>query len=120
MIKIFSSQQKAIASAAFEALKEEGEMVYSTCTHAPEENEEVVQYLIDKYDLEILEIENNLPVKTRQGITEWQGKKFSSDIQKARRLYPQDNNTEGFFLCKIRKLSDKKKGEIISEDLDDA
>lgn len=106
-IENLSSTQKMIASAALEILKDEGEMIYSTCTHAPEENEEVVQFLLDNYDIEIQEI--TLPLKTRKGLTSWQGKEYSKDLQKAIRIYPQDNNTEGFFLCKIKKLSENKK-----------
>ena len=48
MIKVFAIQQKALAASTLELLKEEGEMIYSTCTHAPEENEEIIQYLLDK------------------------------------------------------------------------
>ncbi len=109
MIDIFSLQQRAIAGAALEVLKEGGEMVYSTCTHAPEENEQVIQYLLDNFDIELEEIK--LPLKTRPGITEWQGRKFNEEIKKACRIYPQDNNTEGFFLCKMKKLSDKRKNQ---------
>jgi NOL1/NOP2/sun family putative RNA methylase len=118
MIRIFSNQQKALAASALELLKEGGEMIYSTCTHAPEENEEIVQYLLDNYDIQIEEIK--LPIKTRKGITEWDGKKFSHEVTKAIRIYPQDNNTEGFFLCKIKKLSNKLKEEsnFINEDDD--
>ena len=98
-------QQKALASSALEALKEGGEMLYSTCTHAPEENEEVVQYLLDNFEIKLEKI--NLPLKTRPGLTEWRGKKFSEEMKNCVRIYPQDNNTEGFFLCKIKKISEE-------------
>ena len=105
----FQNQQKILASNALELLQVDGEMIYSTCTHAPEENEEVVQFLLDNYDIEIEQI--NLPLKTREGISEWKEKKFSDEIKKCVRIYPQDNNTEGFFVCKIRKLSDERKNQ---------
>jgi NOL1/NOP2/sun family putative RNA methylase len=111
MIDVFSRLQKALASAAIELLEEDGEMVYSTCTHAPEENEEVIQYLLDKYDIQIEDSSKELPLKTRPGISEWDGKKFDEQIKKCARIYPQDNDTEGFFVCKIRKISDKKKNQ---------
>ena len=82
-----------------------GEMIYSTCTHAPEENEEVVQYLLDNYNIKI--IETQLPIKSRPGITSWKGKKLSEQLIKCHRIYPHDNNMEGFFLCKIKKLGEK-------------
>lgn len=117
MIRVFANQQKVLVSAALELLKEDGEMIYSTCTHEPEENEEIVNYLLERYDIEIMPI--SLPLKTRPGITEWNGKKYSSEIKKAVRLYPQDNNTEGFFLCKIKKLSNKNKIKDIEEKSDE-
>jgi len=106
----FSRIQKHLAENAISCLKIGGELVYSTCTHAPEENEDIVQHLLDNFDISIEEI--NLPLKTRPGIKEWQGKKYSEEIKKCVRIYPQDNDTEGFFLCKIKKLSDKTKGEL--------
>jgi NOL1/NOP2/sun family putative RNA methylase len=109
MIENIASQQKVIAYSALDLLKVDGEMIYSTCTHAPEENEEVVQFLLDNFDIKIEDVKAILPLKTRSGLTEWQGKKFSKELEKCARLYPQDNNTEGFFLCKIRKLSNKLK-----------
>lgn len=108
MIENLASQQKAIAASSFELLKVGGEMLYSTCTHAPEENEQIIQFLLDNYDLEIEDIKEKLPVKSRPGLKEWNNKVFSPEIKKCARIYPQDNNTEGFFLCKIKKLSDKK------------
>jgi NOL1/NOP2/sun family putative RNA methylase len=109
-VQNLARQQKVLASSALELLKENGEMLYSTCTHSPEENEEVIQFLLDNYENEI-EIEEitSLPseLKTRKGLAEWQGKKFHPKLKNCLRIYPQDNNTEGFFLCKIKKLSDK-------------
>ena len=106
-----ASQQKVLDYSALDLLMEGGEMIYSTCTHAPEENEEVVQFLLDNFDIKIEKIKDSLPIKTRQGISEWQGKKFSKEIKNCVRIYPQDNNTEGFFICKIKKLSNKLKKE---------
>lgn len=106
LLNRLSSKQKRIAEEALQLLKENGEMIYSTCTYAPEENEEVIQYLLDNYNIEIIPIK--LPIKSREGITEWKGKKFSEEIKKACRIYHHDNNMEGFFICKIKKLEDKK------------
>jgi len=106
LVKSMGKKQKKIASALIELLEENGEMVYSTCTYAPEENEEVIQYLLDNYDIEISKIE--LPIKTRSGISKWNGIKFSNELKKCHRIYHHDNDMEGFFVCKIKKLGDKK------------
>src|SRR3989338_5369988 len=90
-----SKKLKRIAEAAFQLLEENGEMIYSTCSYAPEENEEVIQHLLNNYK-ENIEIQKILlPIKSRPGITEWKGKKFSEEIKKACRFYHHDNNMEG-------------------------
>ena len=50
-----------------------------------------------------------LPIKSRTGILEWNDKKFDKSIINAHRIYHHDNDMEGFFLCKLKKLSDDKK-----------
>lgn len=100
-IQKLSRIQKKLAQSALEILKPGGEMVYSTCTHSPEENEIVVQHLLDNHNIELQEI--NIPLKTRPGVTEWRGEKLKKELKKCHRIWPQDNNTEGFFLCKLKK-----------------
>ena len=103
LIRKLSKIQKALVKFAIEVLKIDGELVYSTCTHAPEENEEIVSYILENYpEMEIQKI--NLPIKTRPGIKEWQGRKFHPDVIKSARIYPQDNDTEGFFIAKFKKI----------------
>jgi NOL1/NOP2/sun family putative RNA methylase len=105
LLNRLSNKQKKLASAALDLLQIGGEMIYSTCTHSPEENEIVVQYLLDNFNIEIEPI--NLPLKTRPGISEWKGQTFNPDIRNAVRIYHHDNDLEGFFLCKITKLGEK-------------
>jgi NOL1/NOP2/sun family putative RNA methylase len=107
MIKKIAGTQKRLAEAALRILKVGGTMIYSTCTLAPEENEMIVDYLIKKFDVEIKKIA--LPLKFRCGICEWEGEELSKEVEKCLRLYPQDNNTDGFFVAEIKKLSNKEK-----------
>lgn len=107
MINNIASTQKKLAEAAIRILKEGGEMVYSTCTLAPEENERIVNHLVSKFDIEVEKI--NLPLKYREGVCAWEGENYDSSLKNCLRLYPQDNNTDGFFVAKIKKLSDKEK-----------
>lgn len=103
LLNRLSNTQKRLANSAFQLLKPEGEMIYSTCTYAPEENEQVIQYLLDNNEnIEIQPV--NLPLKTRPGIIKWKDKKFSNELKKAVRIYHHDNDMEGFFLCKIKKI----------------
>jgi len=105
-IENLSKLQKALVASAIEILKPGGELVYSTCTHAPEENEEVIDFALKSFDVQIEKI--NLPIECREGITEWNGKSYSPDVKKSCRIYPQDNDTEGFFIAKLKKIGDRK------------
>ncbi|MFH1752462.1 MAG: NOL1/NOP2/sun family putative RNA methylase [archaeon] len=104
LVKEKSRLQKKLIVKAFELLKENGLMSYSTCTLAPEENEEVVNYLIEKYPnarVEKPEIKN---LNTYQGITKWKGRKFKKQIENCLRVYPHLNDSSAFFLSLIRKV----------------
>ncbi len=99
-----SKIQKGLLGTSFDLLKVGGEIVYSTCTHSPEENEEVVDYFLKEFgdSVEIQEIK--LPINPRPGIQKWKDKEYLEDVKYSCRVYPQDNNTEGFFLAKFKKL----------------
>ncbi len=101
-IENLSKLQKSMIASAIEILKPSGELVYSTCTHAPEENEEVIDFVLKNFKVKAEKI--NLPIKAREGITSWEGKEYSKDVKLSCRIYPQDNNTEGFFIAKLRKI----------------
>ncbi len=101
LLKSLSRKQKKILNSVVDLLAEEGEIVYSTCTYAPEENEIVVQHLIDEHDFEIIPV--NLPLETRNGIKEWKKEKFDKSLKDAKRIYHHDNDMEGFFVCKLKR-----------------
>lgn len=102
-VKKLSRIQKSLLASAIEILKPKGEIVYSTCTHSPEENEEVVDYVLKNFpDIKIEQI--SLPVKSRPGIKKWQDKEYLEDVKFSCRIYPQDNDTEGFFITKFRRV----------------
>ncbi len=103
-IKRLSRIQKQLFETAFEILEIGGEIVYSTCTHAPEENEEVIDYILEKFKDKIKIEKIKLPIKCRQGIINWEDKKYNNQVKESCRIYPQDNNTEGFFIAKLKKL----------------
>jgi len=115
-IKSLSKVQRKLASEALKILKVGGEMIYSTCTLGPEEDEAVVNYLKENFDIEIMKVD--LPLKTRDGVTEWEGETYNPEVKNCRRLYPQDNNSDGFFLAKIKKLSEDCKLTDVEESRD--
>jgi len=95
--------QKKLITAGFNSLKPNGTLVYSTCTLEPEENELVIDYLLSKFDNAKLE-EINLDINRSMPVLEYNGKTLNKEIKKCLRIWPQDNDTEGFFVAKIRKL----------------
>jgi tRNA (cytosine49-C5)-methyltransferase len=105
MIKRLASMQRRLLETAFTILKPGGEMVYSTCSNEPEENEANISWLLENFkDAELMDID--LPLKRSPAITEFDGDKFNPEVNKCLRIWPQDNHTEGFFVTKIRKKTD--------------
>lgn len=102
-VKQLSGIQKNLVSSAIPLLKVGGELVYSTCTHSPEEDEEIVDFILKNFP-EMKIQKTSLPVKTREGINSWENKSYSKNVKLSHRVYPQDNNTEGFFIAKFRKI----------------
>ena len=54
----FASVQKELILNAFYMLKPGGKLMYSTCSLSKEEDEDVVNYLVDNTDAEIIEFDN--------------------------------------------------------------
>ena len=104
MVSGLSRLQKSLIVSGFDCLKEGGVLVYSTCTLEPEENEEVVNYLLRERSNAKIEKVKVEGLKHRKGLVEWEGKEFDTSISKCLRIYPHDNDTEGFFVCKVRKI----------------
>jgi NOL1/NOP2/sun family putative RNA methylase len=102
-IERFPSIQKRLIMAGYLALKPGGQMVYSTCTVAPEENEAVVAHLLARQpEAEVAEAE--LPgLAMRPGLREWGREQFPNAVARCRRILPQDNDTEPFFVALIRR-----------------
>ncbi len=77
-------------------------MVYSTCSVEPDENEAVVSFLLNKYkDAKLKDIKLN--ISKSEPFLEYDREKYNKQVKKCLRLWPQDNNTEGFFVAKLYK-----------------
>ncbi len=95
--------QRGLIKAGFEALKPGGTLVYSTCTLEPEEDEGIINWLISEYNnASVEEIKLN-GLNRSDAVVQFEGKTYSDEVKKCLRIWPQDNDTEGFFVCKIKK-----------------
>lgn len=96
--------QKKLMASALISLKVGGELVYSTCTYAPEENEGVIDWVIQMAGDRIELIEPNLKISNvGPNVLAWQGKSFTKKVKLTKRVLP-NREMEGFFIAKIRKI----------------
>ncbi len=96
----FSALQISLIETAYKLLNPGGELVYSTCSIGPEEDELVVNYAIEALGMKAEKIYN---VPGDEGITTYLSYKFSPEVKNCIRLYPHKHGTEGFFVCKLIK-----------------
>lgn len=74
-------------------LKDDGLLIYSTCTIARSENEEMVREMIETYGLELVNMVDNIP-KVLQGDIESKG---------MLQILPYVADTDGFFIACLKK-----------------
>ncbi len=103
MIKRIAGTQRQLIDVAFNCLKPGGVMTYSTCTLEPEEDEAIIDFLLSKYDNAKLE-KIDLNIKHSPTIKSFEGTEYNKEVEKCLRIWPQDNDTCGFFVAKIRKV----------------
>ncbi|AFH50417.1 tRNA/rRNA cytosine-C5-methylase [Ignavibacterium album JCM 16511] len=103
--------QTKLLVAAIKMAKVGGEIVYSTCTLSVEENELVIDTILKNYPVEIVDVE--LPVKTYRAFIKYDGIKLNSQIEKAIRILPWEIESDGFFLVKLKKISETEPMEKI-------
>ena len=83
--------QKDILSDGLKMLAPGGQLIYSTCTWSPEENEGVVAWILENYpDLELVEI------------PKWNGMRGGIDFPETARMYPHHFKGEGQFVAKFQ------------------
>ncbi|MBU1204807.1 MAG: RsmB/NOP family class I SAM-dependent RNA methyltransferase [Nanoarchaeota archaeon] len=102
MVKRIAGTQRQLIDVAFNCLNPGGVMTYSTCTLEPEENEAIIDFLLNKYENAKLE-KINLNIKHGPVITDFNGQQYSKEVEKCLRIWPQDNDTCGFFVAKVKK-----------------
>lgn len=104
-IKVLSYLQKRLLRSAFYATKPGGIIVYATCTLEPEENEEIIDWLLNE-EKEHVSVENISinGLQTEPSLISWKNKIFHEEIKRTLRILPS-KIMEGFYVAKLRRIN---------------
>jgi len=101
-INKMSTIQRHLLESGLKSLKTGGELLYSTCSIGPEENEIVVNDILNSLsDYKISEVPHDYG---ENGFTEVYGKFLRDDLKYSKRIYPHVHDTIGFYMCLIKKF----------------
>lgn len=92
--------QRNLIDSAYKMLKDDGILIYSTCTYSLEENEEQVDYMTNILNMELL------PIKHHPGMAP------GYQNEKVVRMYPHINKGEGQFIAILKKHEDSSTKKI--------
>lgn len=96
-IDLCYKRQRKILAEIWPALKENGILIYCTCTYNKLENEENLKWLSEQNEIDFIEL--NIP-------DDWGIEKVEEGKIKGYRFYPHRLQGEGFFLSVVRKKPD--------------
>lgn len=124
-VGLCATRQQEILNHAAEMLKPGGAMVYSTCTFAPEENEQCICHFLEhhpEFSVEASEIGEKY---FSHGQAEWADFACSSaeadmwreEIAKSYRLWPHKLRGEGHFAVRLRKADGQSENMGMSADV---
>lgn len=85
--------QKEIIDTVVQYVKNNGTLVYSTCTIVEEENCEMIQYICEKYGFIVEDIKESLPEELQK-----------EDTTYGLTLLPGIHKADGFFMSRLRKI----------------
>lgn len=101
-----SVRQSALLTSALQAVKVGGEVVYSTCTLLPAEDEGVINSVLKRFgsSIKLLDAQSVLPAPA-PGILQSNEIEYSPEMEKTIRLWPHRYHTAGFFASILQKTA---------------
>lgn len=98
--EFFGKLQKEIVTQAISMLKPGGELLYSTCTFSPIENEGIISFILENFpELELLNLGDYEGFT--KGCPNWGNK--DNRLKKCVRIFPHHMDGEGHFLALMKK-----------------
>jgi len=103
-IKEMAYKQKELLLSASRLLKSGGLLIYSTCTFAPEENEAVMDWFLQKTEnnFRVMKPEN-FPILAYRPVEQWNNNTYDPQIKNCLRVLPHEA-MEGFFIAKLMRM----------------
>ena len=95
-VNLCHQRQERILADIYPALKEDGYLIYSTCSYSHQENEDILDWLCREFDMETVRI----PIYMEWGIVETQSPEKNAW---GYRFYPDKVKGEGLFAACLRK-----------------
>ncbi len=95
-VNLCKERQQRILSDALPALKKDGILIYATCSFSPEENEQMLDWLVKEHNLSSLALQ----LEESWGVTETLSEQCQA---RGYRCYPWKLKGEGFFMAVLRK-----------------
>lgn len=104
-VNLCHQRQERILADVYPALKQDGYLIYSTCSYSHQENEDIVDWLCGEFDMETIRI----PINNEWGIVENQSPKHDAW---GYRFYPDKVKGEGLFAACLRKKDSSREPPV--------